>query len=133
MQRDEMQRAGQHSPPGGWPSGIYLSIIPAWTRDTLTETRTHGFGLVAICGTLGAVVDAQRDIRRVEHPRSPRHRRQLPRAHPQHLPDLAPRHRPTSRPQANLTTRRTLVTRSPNTLKQVGVSVSYAASQQTCV
>jgi len=45
---------------------VYLSIIPAGTRDTLTETRTHGFGLVAICGlhcdsTLGAVVDAQRD------------------------------------------------------------------------
>ena len=41
------------------------SILPAGTRDTLTQTRTHGFGLIAICGTLGAVVDAQRAIRRV--------------------------------------------------------------------
>ena len=44
---------------------LYISILPAGTRGTLAETRTHGFGLVAICGTLGAVVDAQRDIRRV--------------------------------------------------------------------
>ena len=76
MQRDEMQRAGQHSPPGGWPSGIYLSIIPAWTRDTLTETRTHGFGLVAICGIQRYF--GGRGRRPQGHP--PRHRRQLPRA-----------------------------------------------------
>jgi hypothetical protein len=30
--------------------GLYPSLIPAGTRDTLTQTRTHGFGLVAICG-----------------------------------------------------------------------------------
>ena len=52
--------------PTRWVAGrLYLSILPAGTRDTLTETHTHGFGLVAICGTLGAVVDAKRDIRRV--------------------------------------------------------------------
>jgi hypothetical protein len=29
--------------------GLCPFIIPAGTRDTLTQTRTHGFGLVAIC------------------------------------------------------------------------------------
>ena len=29
---------------------LYISILPAGTRGTLAETRTHGFGLVAICG-----------------------------------------------------------------------------------
>ena len=37
----------------------------------------------------------------------------------------------THRPQANLPIRRASVPRSPNTSKQVGVSVSYATSQQT--
>jgi hypothetical protein len=37
--------------PTRWVAGrLYLSILPAGTRDTLTETHTHGFGLVAICG-----------------------------------------------------------------------------------
>ena len=37
--------------PTRWMAGrLYLSILPAGTRDTLTETHTHGFGLVAICG-----------------------------------------------------------------------------------
>ena len=45
--------------PTRWVVGrLYLSILPAGTRDTLTETHTHGFGLIAICGI-------QRDIRRV--------------------------------------------------------------------
>jgi hypothetical protein len=30
--------------------GLCPFIIPAGTRDTLTQTRTHGFGLVTICG-----------------------------------------------------------------------------------
>jgi hypothetical protein len=38
----------------------------------------------------------------------------------------------THAPQANLPIRRTSVPRSPNTSQQVGVSVSYAASHQTC-
>ena len=43
---------------------LYLSILSAGTRDTLTETHMHGFGLIAICG-IQRVVDAQRNIRRV--------------------------------------------------------------------
>jgi len=50
MQRDERKRAAQ-PPPTRWVAGrLYLSILPAGTRDTLTETHTHGFGFIAICG-----------------------------------------------------------------------------------
>jgi hypothetical protein len=52
---------------------LYLSILPPGTRDTLTQTRTHGFGLVAICGINPTVLWSPEG-----HP--PRHRRQLPRA-----------------------------------------------------
>jgi hypothetical protein len=49
MQRDEMRRAAQ--PLTRRVAGrLYLSIIPAGIRDTLTQTRTHAFGLVATCG-----------------------------------------------------------------------------------
>ena len=50
MQLDERERRS-HPHPTRWVVGrLYLSILPAGTRDTLTETHTHGFGLVAICG-----------------------------------------------------------------------------------
>ena len=85
--------------PTRWVAGrLYLSILPAGTRDTLTETRTHGFGLVAICGI--QLYFGGRGRRPQGHP--PRHRRQLPRAHHQHLQGLAPRHRPTDRRQTCL-------------------------------
>ena len=47
---------------------LYLSIIPAGTRDTLTQMRTHALCLVITCGLqqyFGAVVNAQRDISRI--------------------------------------------------------------------
>jgi len=30
--------------------GLHPPIVPIGTRDTITQTRTHGFGIVAICG-----------------------------------------------------------------------------------
>ena len=72
---------------------LSISILPAGTRDTLTQTRTHGFGHIAICGLQRYFGDRGRCP---EGP-PPRHRRQLPRAHHQHLQDMAPRHRPTHR------------------------------------
>ena len=72
MQLDERKRAAQPPPPGGWPAG---STSPSSPQGPETRSRkpahTHGFGLIAICGTLGAdpkskaEVDAQRDNSRV--------------------------------------------------------------------
>ncbi len=89
---------GSHTPTR-WVAGrLYLSILPEGTRDTLTETHTHGFGLVAICGIQRYFGGSGRCPE--GHP--PRHRRQLPRARLQHLQGLAPRHQPTDRRQTCL-------------------------------
>jgi hypothetical protein len=68
----------------GWVAGrLYLSILPAGTRDTLTETHTHGFGLVAICGIQRYFGGRGRCPE--GHP--PRHRRQLGNFAKCHLSD----------------------------------------------
>jgi hypothetical protein len=77
---------------------LYLSIIPAGTRDTLTQTRTHAFGLVDTCGLQQYY--GGRGRCQEGHPQ--RHHQQLPREHRQGLPDLAPKHRPTDHRQTCL-------------------------------
>jgi hypothetical protein len=99
--------AGGHSRPARTDFGqIFCSVqgdlqiqgdLPPGTRDTLTKTHTHGFG-VAICG-----IQRYFGVRGrcpEGHPQC--HRRQLPRARPQHLQGLAPTHRPTDRRQTCL-------------------------------
>ena len=88
--KDRERRSHPH--PAGGRQALHL-LLPAGTRDTLTQTRTHGFGRIAICGLQRYFGDRGRCP---EGP-PPRHRRQLPRAHHQHLQELAPRHRPTHR------------------------------------
>ncbi len=44
------KESGAATPTQRVAGSLYLSILPAGTRDTLTETRTHGFGLIDICG-----------------------------------------------------------------------------------
>jgi hypothetical protein len=58
--------------PAQWVAGgLYPSIVPVGTRDTLTQTRTHGSGLVDICGLQRLFGDRGR--RPADH--QPRHRR----------------------------------------------------------
>ena len=68
MQRDEGKRAAQPPPPGGWPAG---STSPSSPQGLETRSRKRArtgsasSPSAASNGTLGAVVDAHRDIRRV--------------------------------------------------------------------
>ena len=68
MQRDEMRRAAQPPPPVGWQAG---STSPSSQQGLETRSRkrarTHSASSPPANsnGTLGAVVDAQRDIIRV--------------------------------------------------------------------
>ncbi len=45
------KESGAATPTRRVAGRLYISILPAGTRVMLAETRTHGFGLVAICGT----------------------------------------------------------------------------------
>ena len=68
MQRDEGKRAAQPPPPGGWPAGSTSPSSPQGleTRSRKrTRTDSASSPSAASNGTLGAVVDAHRDIRRV--------------------------------------------------------------------
>ena len=68
MQRDEGKRAAQPPPPGGWPAGSTSPSSPQGPETrSRKRTRTHSASSPPADsnGTLGAVVDAHRDIRRV--------------------------------------------------------------------
>lgn len=68
MQRDEGKRAAQPPPPGGWPAGSTSPSSPQGLETrSRKRARTHSASSpsAASNGTLGAVVDAHRDIRRV--------------------------------------------------------------------
>jgi len=50
MQQDERRTEPQPPPPRGVAGRRHHSIVPVGTSDTLTQTPTHGFGIVTICG-----------------------------------------------------------------------------------
>ena len=68
MQRDERKRAAQTPPPGGWPAGSTSPSSPqgleARSRKRARTDSASSPSAASNC-TLGAVVDAHRDIRRV--------------------------------------------------------------------
>jgi hypothetical protein len=76
MHRDERQRAAQPPPPGGWPAG---STSPSSPQGLETRSRKRARTDSASSpsadsnGTLGSVVDAQRDIRHVTADSYPGH------------------------------------------------------------
>ena len=69
MQRDERKRAAQTPPPGGWPAGSTSPSSPqgleARSRKRARTDSASSPSAESNGTTLGAVVDAQRDIRRV--------------------------------------------------------------------
>jgi hypothetical protein len=68
MQRDEMRRAAQPPTPGGWPAGSTSSSSPQGLETrSRKHARTHSASSPPADSncTLGAVVDAQRDISHV--------------------------------------------------------------------
>jgi hypothetical protein len=68
MQRDEMRRAAQPPPPGGWSAGSTSPSSPQGLETrSRKRARTHSAPSPPADsnGTLGAAVDAQRDISRV--------------------------------------------------------------------
>ena len=68
MQRDEGKGAAQPPPPGGWPAGsTYPSSPQGLETRSRKRTRTDSASSSSAASncTLGAVVDAHRDIRRV--------------------------------------------------------------------
>jgi hypothetical protein len=119
MHRDARQRAARPPPPGGWQAGSPSPSFPQGLETRRIRPHRH-----LRTSTLGAVVDAQRPIRRAAS--QPTATKGTPPAPTRHGSKAS-----THAPQAHLPIRRTSVPRSPNTSKQVGVSVSCAASQQT--
>jgi hypothetical protein len=68
MQRDEMRRAAQPPTPGGWPAGSTSPSSPQRLETrSRKRARTHSASSPPADsnGTLGAAVDARKDIRRV--------------------------------------------------------------------
>jgi hypothetical protein len=66
MQRDEGKGAAQPPPPGGWPAGsTYPSSQQGFETRSRKRTRTDSASSPSAesNGTLGAVVDAHKDIR----------------------------------------------------------------------
>jgi hypothetical protein len=99
--------------PTRWVAGrLYLSILPAGTRDTLTETHTHGFGFIAICGLQRGPWSMPRGTSAASPPTATKGTPPAPTGPGSNAS--------THRPQANLPIRRTSVPRSPNTSEQVG-------------
>ncbi len=118
MQRDEMKRAGQPAPPGGWPAS---STSPSSPQGLETRSRKRARTDSASSPsadsncTLGAVTGSMPRGTSVASP--PTATKGTPPARTGPGSKALTGHRP----QANLPIRRTSVPRSTNTSKQVGV------------